>query len=161
MTRSTLVSRKNGYFCTLCDTYGARFTGLLCCAPSSQGVWGEPGARYVEREGQTFSDAPAPSPRLPNGSGLVRKRKFVPPGRLDNTNSNGNAGGSGGGGGKFPGSAALGAGRARGDGAGKGAEDGGDDNLPEELQHLEKTMVDKIVQEIQQRGDPVRVAQHR
>ncbi|CAM9793091.1 unnamed protein product [Ectocarpus fasciculatus] len=99
-------------------------------------------------------------PRLPNGPGLVRKRKFVPPGRLDN-NNNGNSNGSGvhaSGGGKFPGSAALG-GRGGGNNGGSKAASGGgaddEEELPEELQHLEKAMVDKILQEVQQKGDPV------
>ncbi|CBJ31305.1 putative; AAA family ATP ase [Ectocarpus siliculosus] len=103
-------------------------------------------------------------PRLPNGPGLVRKRKFVPPGRLDNNNNNNNNSGNGSGahasgGGKFPGSAALGGrgggnnGGSKGAGGGGGAD--GEEELPEELQHLEKAMVDKILQEVQQKGDPV------
>ena len=40
-----------------------------------------------------------------------------------------------------------------GGGGGGGKEE--EEELPEELQHLEKAMVDKIMQEIQQRGDPV------
>lgn len=88
-------------------------------------------------------------PRLPNGPGLVRKRKFVPPGRLDSNNNNGSngSGAHSAGGGKFPGSAALG-GRGGSKGS-KGAGGGGADDeeeLPEELQHLEKAMVDKILQ---------------
>lgn len=67
------------------------------------------------------------------------------------------------GGGKFPGSAALGArgggggGSGSGGGSSKGGGGGGEEEepLPEELQHLEKAMVDKILQEVQQRGDPV------
>ncbi|CAN0505052.1 unnamed protein product, partial [Ectocarpus sp. 12 AP-2014] len=96
---------------------------------------------------------PSIPPRLPNGPGLVRKRKFVPPGRLDNNNNNS--------GGKFPGSAALGGrgggsnGGSKGAGGGGGGGAGGEEELPEELQHLEKAMVDKILQEVQQKGDPV------
>lgn len=122
----------------------------------------------AERDGSSFKDRQhAPPPRLPNGSGLVRKRKFVPPARIDGANGNGT------GGNKFPGSAALGAnngasrssgggggggGRRRSEGVdrgGGGFGGEGEEELPEELQHLEKAMVDKIVQEIQQRGDPV------
>ncbi|CAN0088079.1 unnamed protein product, partial [Ectocarpus sp. 8 AP-2014] len=103
-------------------------------------------------------------PRLPNGPGLVRKRKFVPPGRLDNNNNNNSGNGSGAhaaGGGKFPGSAALGGrgggnnGGSKGAGGGGGGGADGEEELPEELQHLEKAMVDKILQEVQQKGDPV------
>lgn len=74
-------------------------------------------------------------PRPPNSSGLVRKRKFVPPGRID---------------GKTPGG-----GGSKGGDINKGTGGEGDDELPEELQHLEKAMVEKIMQEVQQRGDPV------
>ncbi|CAM9657430.1 unnamed protein product [Hapterophycus canaliculatus] len=102
-------------------------------------------------------------PRLPNSSGLVRKRKFIPPGRLDNNNNNNDGKGNGGGGGtnssaggRFPGSAALGGrGGASGGGGGGGGGGGEEEELPEELQHLDKAMVEKIMQEVQQRGDPV------
>lgn len=112
------------------------------------------GASSMQGQGMT---GPIP-PRLPNGSGLVRKRKFVPPGRLNDSGGRG-----GGGAGKFPGSAALGGGgnpggvrKDGGGGGGKGGGSGdGEEELPEELQHLDKAMVDKIMQEIQQRGDPV------
>lgn len=131
----------------------------------SRGVFGDEEGASSSMRGQGVPIAP----RLPNGSGLVRKRKFVPPGRLDSNNSNGNnIGGkscASGGGNKFPGSAALGRGSNGGNGGNDGnsgngggneiGRGGGGDELPEELQHLDKAMVDKIMQEIQQRGDPV------
>lgn len=98
-----------------------------------------------EQQGQL--NVPA---RLPNCPGL--KRKFVPPGRVVNTNS-GSGTASNSSRGNFPGSAALGGGKGGARGGGGGDEE--EDQLPEELQHLEKAMVDKIVQEIQQKGDPV------
>lgn len=115
---------------------------------------------FLEDEHQQREQTQVP-PRPPNSSGLVRKRKFVPPGRLENNASSASSNARNGG--KFPGSAALGGGKGSSEGAGKsgrggsaGAEGGGEDELPEELQHLEKAMVDKIIQEIQQRGDPVK-----
>lgn len=92
---------------------------------------------------------PTFSPRPPNSSGLVRKRKFVPPGRLDGSTPAGGGSAAA----KFPGG---GGGSKGGGGASNKAAGGeGDDELPEELQHLEKAMVEKIMQEVQQRGDPV------
>lgn len=94
------------------------------------------GSRYHDTDdGHAREHGMAFSPRPPNSSGLVRKRKFVPPGRID-----GNTAGGGG---------------SKGGGSSKGTGGEGDDELPEELQHLEKAMVEKIMQEVQQRGDPV------
>lgn len=109
---------------------------------------------FFEQQGQPPATNMTPA-RLPNGSGLVRKRKFVPPARVGNSANSGGGNSGGGGASRFPGSnSGSGGGKAGGKGGGEGGA--GEEELPEELQHLEKAMVDKIVQEIQQRGDPVR-----
>ncbi|CAB1100322.1 unnamed protein product [Ectocarpus sp. CCAP 1310/34] len=121
---------------------------------NGHGRYGSSSSSFDDEVNTRGGQGPSIPPRLPNGPGLVRKRKFVPPGRLDNNNNNS--------GGKFPGSAALGGrgGGSNGGSEGAGGRGGGggadgEEELPEELQHLEKAMVDKILQEVQQKGDPV------
>ena len=88
---------------------------------------------------------------MPGGGGLYRnKRKFVPPGRLDGESGSKSATGGGGG----PGRPIGAHGGSGGGGGGGGGGEGGED-LPPELQHCEKAMVEKIQREFIQSGDPV------
>ncbi|CAM9227196.1 unnamed protein product [Phaeothamnion confervicola] len=143
-----------------CDGGDCSYGGGGCGGVGTNGAgqWGS--ERHFGGGGNGGDGAEHEPRRLPNGCGLQRKRPktFVAPGRIGA--GGGKTADSAAGGGSGPG--AHGDGRSGGNapsriggGGGGGASSVGSAELPLELQHCEKAMVEQIQREIVQTGDPI------